>query len=451
MTTMADRMASRTESLVDRAKARLGGFGRTAVQTFAAKIGGIAFAFALQVVLARNLSPAGYGDFVLVFGILQVVVVAAGCGMPFAALRFMPRYRVENRHDLARGFIIQASAATAACAVLIVVSGEIARMALADDLLRPDLVAALHIGLYLVLPMSAVILLAILIQAEGRPVAGEFVLNGLRYVLTLAVVCIAMLMGVVPSAVMALVAYGVASVACALGLLVVLRASLAPRMATTARYETRVWFASGSAMLIVLSTSILNERLDLLLIGALLGSEQAGLYAPAQRIAQLLTLGPTSVNAVLASLISARHAAGDHAGLQGTMTKAARLAAAITLPGTLFVAIAGPTLLGLFGEVFRAGVGALNILALSQLATALLGSVGGLIVLVGHNLPVLVAACSAVALNVLLGVVLIPVWGLEGAALAQLLATQAATFGLAIWAWRRLHIDPSILGLRAKS
>lgn len=451
MTAMTDQPARRADSPIDRAMSRLGRFGGAAAGTFAAKIGGVAFAFALQVVLARSLAPIAYGDFVVVFGLLQVAVVIAGCGMPFAALRFMPRYRVENRSDLTRGFINRAAGATVVGAMLIVAATLVALLLPRDGLLRDELDAALHVGVALVLPMALLILLGVLLQAEGRPVAAEFVQNGLRFALTLVLVVLALAIGVAPSAASVLAAYGIVTVACAVGLVVVLRRALAGRLAAAARYETRLWLASGSAMLLVLSASILNERLDLLMIGALLGSEQAGLYAPAQRIAQLLTLGTASVNAVLASLIAARQAAGDRAGLRDAMTKAARMATAVTLPGVVFVVAAGPFLLGIFGDVFRASAGALNVLALSQLATALFGSVGGLVVLVGHNRPVILATLAAVALNVLFGLALIPAWGLEGAALAQLLATQASTAALAIWAWRHLRIDSSVLGLRGST
>lgn len=430
---------------------RFASFGGQAARTFAAKISGLAVAFALQVTLARALHPAGYGDFVLVFGILQVAVVVIGCGMPFAALRFVPRYRADRQYGLLRGFIAVATAATLIGACVAIGVNEGVRAYLFTGSMRPELDDSLRIGSFLSLPMSMLILFAVLMQADGQPVASEFVQNGLRFVLTLAIVALALFLGWHLDSARALMIYGGVTIVCTAGLALIIWRSFRPILqADRSQYQVGAWFASGGTMLVVLSASILNERLDLLLVGTILGSEQAGIYSAAQRIAQLLTLGTASVNAVLAALISARFAAGDHVGLQNLMTKAARLAASVTIPATVAVVLLGPMLLGIFGEPYRASAGALNLLAASQLTTTLLGSIGGLVVLTGHNWPVVLATFAAVGLNIALGIVLIPTFGLEGAAAAQFLATQSTAATLAIWVWRRLKIDTTVIGIRGQ-
>ena len=79
-------------------------------------------------------------------------------------------------------------------------------------------------------------------------------------------------------------------------------------------------------------------------------------------------------------------------------------------------------LMGLFGDTFKGGATALVVLTLGQLVNAATGSVGYILQMTGkHQLLTLIVATAA-AVNLGLNYMLIPAMGMDGAALASLVA-----------------------------
>jgi O-antigen/teichoic acid export membrane protein len=100
-------------------------------------------------------------------------------------------------------------------------------------------------------------------------------------------------------------------------------------------------------------------------------------------------------------------------------------------------------LLQLFGAPFAAGAGALLILCLGQAASAVAGSNGLLLTMTGHERTVATVSVACLLANVGLCAVLIPPFGLEGAAAASAGALCAWNLGLAFCSRKLLGVRPS--------
>ncbi|MCC7427026.1 MAG: polysaccharide biosynthesis C-terminal domain-containing protein [Alphaproteobacteria bacterium] len=403
--------------------------------------------FLLQLFLARTMSLTEFGDFTFVLSGALILSQVAGAGMTFAALRFVPRYRVENRPDLLRGFMMMALALVLVTGAVIVIVDLFYAERLLDAEARPGLRAAMWAGAWLAALIGMSNLLGTMLQADRRVLVSEAMQNALRPLAVILLCGVWLLAGQRLDAPTAIWLFSLAT----LGLVAVMGLMVARLIGPAvrghkARFAMRQWLASGLSMLLVLSSAILNERLDVILVGMQLGTEQSGIYAIAARLAQILALGTASVNTLLAPTISERHAAKDQEGLQALMTRGARLACLFTVPAGLGLVVLGSWVLGLFGAPFRAGYGTLVVLVLSQVLTAMCGTVGGLMVLTGHNRPVIVALSLGLAANVGLNLLLVPLLGIIGAALATLTAWLLANIGMVLWTRRRLGIDTTILG-----
>ncbi|MGH8624652.1 MAG: polysaccharide biosynthesis C-terminal domain-containing protein, partial [Gammaproteobacteria bacterium] len=151
-----------------------------------------------------------------------------------------------------------------------------------------------------------------------------------------------------------------------------------------------------------------------------IGQEEAGIYEAAAKTAMLASLFLTAVSATAAPMIASLHGRGDHASLQGIVTSATRwmwFPSLVIALGLIFLA---SPILGLFGPVFAEGRWALRLLALGQLINASTGPVGYLMGLTGYqNLSARVFGITAMV-NIVLNATFIPIWGLEGAALATM-------------------------------
>jgi len=111
----------------------------------------------------------------------------------------------------------------------------------------------------------------------------------------------------------------------------------------------------------------------------------------------------------------------------------------------VLLAVLGEWILALFGQDFVVGYPALLLLAASQVMIAAAGPVDVLLNLTGHQDRCLVAFCTALPVAGLLNVLLVPVAGIVGAAMAVLLTVVFWN----IWLYRRvvveLDLHPSIL------
>jgi len=213
-------------------------------------------------------------------------------------------------------------------------------------------------------------------------------------------------------------------------------------MEAVPEYNTRDWAYSALPLLLLNSLRVINAQTDIIILGAVKGAEVAGIYAVANRGAGLIAFILVAVNAALAPTIASLYAAGDMRQLQHVITKSARIVLLISLPVGLSLILFGKWFLLLFGHGFIKGITALSILSIGQIVNAATGSVGILLVMTGYERDVSIFTGVSGVLNVVLNIVLIPIWGLKGAATATASSMIVLNLMLAIWVYKRLGINP---------
>lgn len=414
--------------------------------SFFLKVSGTALAFGVQLLLARLMTVDDYGVYALAITWANALVVLAGFGMPMAAIRFVSEHQARVNDGLMIGFVRFGYLATVLSAIS-VAAALATTVLLLDRQLSPQTQAAFVVAA-LIIPVNALyVFTGSILQALRRIMQTEGPQQVLRPLLT--VIGIGTIVAVSGSAAVDPVSAMWITLAASLLVLLVMWILLRrtfPRRAVRPipSYEPRNWLAMGASYLVLLGSAFLNERTDVLMIGILLGSGEAGIYSVASRNAQLLAFGLASANALLGPL-TARFNAQENVGeLQRVVTQGARIACLISFPAGIVLLLFGNWILGLFGDAFTAGYGALVYLVSAQIILAALGSVGGTLALIGHSRIVARALLGGVTVNILLNLLLIPLFGQVGAALATMLSVVGTNGLLVIVAWRRLHINTTI-------
>jgi O-antigen/teichoic acid export membrane protein len=122
---------------------------------------------------------------------------------------------------------------------------------------------------------------------------------------------------------------------------------------------------------------------------------------------------------VVAPQFSRLYAQSNMAHMQVIATQSARAVLLLAVPIALLLILAGGVLLGwIFGAEFISARAPLAILAVGQLVNAAFGSVGFLLNMTGHEAVNARILWQSALLNILLNVVLIPIFGMNGAAVA---------------------------------
>ena len=151
-------------------------------------------------------------------------------------------------------------------------------------------------------------------------------------------------------------------------------------------------------------------------------------------------------NPALAPAVASLHIAGDMQRLQRVVTASARAMLAISLPIALVMIVFGQPVLVIFGPEFTQGATALAILSTGQLVNVAMGSVGLLLMMTGHERDTAWGVGIATVVNVALNGLLIPRWGIEGAAVATATSLVVWNLLLAVWVYRKLGIHCTALG-----
>jgi O-antigen/teichoic acid export membrane protein len=165
-------------------------------------------------------------------------------------------------------------------------------------------------------------------------------------------------------------------------------------------------------------------RLDLYLVGIFLGEAPAGIYGMARQIRTPIRQVRQSLDGMLTPIVARTLSVRGARDTFAATASATRMMLAIQLP-ILFMLIAlGEPMLGWLGPEFVAGYWALVILGAAETILSAFG-IGDLILLyrrpaLGHALTV-----ASMLVNVAVAWPLIAAWGLEGAALALLVAVTS--------------------------
>lgn len=198
----------------------------------------------------------------------------------------------------------------------------------------------------------------------------------------------------------------------------------------------------------VLGMNVVLTHTDVVLLGLLSDTSDAGVYRVAAQLAALASLPLGAVNLVLAPRISAAFAANQTDTLQSEVTHASRYVLLLTLPVVAAIVLAGSVLLGLFGAEFVSAALPLAILAVPQLLNAATGTAGYLLVMTHYERQAAVIFGLAATLNLVLNLLLIPRFGMTGAAVASAIALLTLNVGLAWGAWVWVRVLPTPLTWR---
>jgi O-antigen/teichoic acid export membrane protein len=413
------------------------------------KVGTAVLSYIMIVSLARVMDPVEYGYFAVGFALATFLGVAAGAGQQTAILRLWPEAEVAGNLKAAR----QALRAGGAITLL---AG-----------LGLTLVTALGAGIYGALNPQAPGVHFLAAAGLIIPLAfGEYVSSGLRAQNSIWLALLPR--DIVWRLVVPLAAWGLfvigfeltgsTAILMVAGLLYVVVA--AQMLATRDRFAPLLgfcglgayWRKRGAASRWFWAATVIDSAaltLDIILVGLLLGSLEAGVYFNAARTASLMTLFMYAINVVIAPMISRHFHAGE-------LSKAQAIASFCAWAGfgfsvLIFVGffIFGEALLGLFGKAYGGGYWALIILSVGYLFDAANGPTRVVMVMTGHERRY-VTIIAYVNLLALAGfVIVIPLYGILGAALVNASARAVINVAISVWARRHVGIDPSLFGILA--
>jgi O-antigen/teichoic acid export membrane protein len=220
-----------------------------------------------------------------------------------------------------------------------------------------------------------------------------------------------------------------------------------PPQARTATpvFRNRAWARSIIPFTLLAGASTLNEQIGVLTLGWLATAEEVAALKVAQSGAVWVALPLTIVNLAIGPHVARLHREGDTERLQKLSRRSSRSAMLFSVPAVLLLTLSGRPLIRLvFGDAYATLADwPLAILALGQLVSVAVGSVGLFLAMTGYERDVLWGQVAALLVNAASALVLIPVMGAVGAALSTAIGIVTWNGVLAAKFVQRLHLRPS--------
>jgi O-antigen/teichoic acid export membrane protein len=164
------------------------------------------------------------------------------------------------------------------------------------------------------------------------------------------------------------------------------------------------------------------KRSDIVLVAALASPAQAALYTAATRFIVLGQLFVQSVQQALSPQISSLFARRDEGAALSVYRAATLWSMIVAWPLYLVLAGSASRLMGVFGEGYGGAADVVLILSLTMLLATACGPVDSVLLMAGRSWLSLRNSTVSLAVNVGLNLLLVPAWGIRGAAVSWAVA-----------------------------
>jgi len=176
-------------------------------------------------------------------------------------------------------------------------------------------------------------------------------------------------------------------------------------------------------MLISGSILLLMGNIDSFMIGIFSDNiADVGIYNIAVRISTVTSIILFSVNSFVAPRISELYSNNNYKELNSIIRNSTRIIFIFTIPFVCTLILIPKYLLSFFGNDFIIGYKALIILSIGQFINAFSGSVGYIMQLTNHEKSFQNIVIIALLINILLNILLIPIYSINGAAFASMVS-----------------------------
>lgn len=389
----------------------------------------VVFGGLLTVIVARELGPTGQGLFATAFSLSLILVQLGSLGLPVSNPYF------SARDEGAQRAIVLESLRLAVVVAVVLCGGAVAVWAVAPDVLPgidgPELALTLA-----AMPASlATLYLQGVLLGQRRMISYnlvEVIQAGSALAALLVVMAVAELNIVNVLAVIA----GGRYVALAFGLVALSGVLRRPRVVRPGLL--RELLTHGVKVYVVGFVVFVLVRLDLLLVNALVGAEDAGQYSIAAYLAEGLVMIPIVIGVNLLPRIATMAGSEMSAGVLRLTTIIWGSICLLSIPGALI----GIPLL--FGDSYDYAIELYVWLAPGILALGLLNSISVHYFVRGYPRLLIASWVAALVGNVVLNLILLPEWGviaapvISSASYLAVLAAHLAVFAPEAGGWREV-------------
>jgi len=411
---------------------------RGASVAFVLKVAGAALAIAFNVLLARLFGAEGAGVYYIAITVAMVASVIGRVGLDNCLLRFVSSnaqvYDWGSVKSVSKKGMRLALATSAFCAVLVFAT---APWIASTVLSKHDLLWPIRMISFAIVPFSMLTLYSEMLKGLKQIRDATFVQGvGVQGLSLAALYIFGRYLGVSG----AILAYIIGTTAMWLTGFWLWRSATSRLSGVTGHFDTGKMLASSMPLFWSSIMGLAITYASIMILSVLGSKSDIGIFGVAFRMASLISFLLVAVNSIAAPKFAALYRLGDMKALGTTARGSAKLLTVLAFPALILFLLFPSPVMGLFGSQFRQGGVVLSILAVGQFVNVATGSVGYLLMMSGNERILRNNLVYVAVINLLLNLLLIPRFGVTGAAVATTVSVAFQNLYASYQVYRKINI-----------
>lgn len=408
-----------------------------AVAAFLTRVFGAGILYLTQVVLARIIGSHEFGLYVYAWTLVIVAGDLVPFGFAFAQQRLIPSLQHDGDPAALTGFLLWASVFVLGCGAVVAFGGALIVLSFPEAF--ADQGVAVLVFAATALPAQA---LANVLDGMARSfnhtnlaLAPGYIVRPLMIILLVGLVSAT---GTIESAATVTLFASLATWCVTLGQALWLGLLVRRQVPVAAPDFSGFpgWFRASFGLFAAWASVTLFTYTDIVVLNHFSTPDQVAIYYATGKTLALTSFVTFAIAAVMGHRLVALRVAGDRDGLDRMVAFAVKWTFWPSLAITLAMLAAGRPILALFGKDFSVGYELLFILSFGMLARASVGPAERMLNMLGESRACAAVYVGAFAANLMFCLVLVPRYGLVGAAIGVTLGMFVEA-GLLAWAVRR--------------
>lgn len=396
---------------------------------------GLGLLFLAQISLARVLENVVYGTYATAISLATIVVLFVKLGTDISIIRLINRYKSRKNWRLFNGvwrFFRW---------LIVVGSAIVMTVGAGLYFIWPGISVTTMMALFIVFPLALVAIQRNFLIALGHPIKGIAIDQLLLPILLILASGVIWYNPNYSTGPWSVLFHGIV-----VGVLSIIgwwwcRKTM-PLVAQQAQpnYQLKPWFYLSLPMILTVEGGVLIAQADVVMVGGMIGVAEAGYFSVAAKIAVLANIGLTTFNNVAAAKMAHAYEQRCAGELQQVITKYARISFAIACIVAVIIWLFSIPILSLFGPEFIKAQTVLLILLACQVVMTAFGPVGFLLTMTARQTDAAIITAISIVFNIVGNLILIPIWGVTGAATATLIVFVFRFTAMAYVAHRSLQV-----------
>ena len=389
---------------------------------FVLKIVGMVFGYLFTLLITRNFGAGAMGIFALSTTVLSIAAILGRLGFDTALLRFVAEYSAQDRKDLIKEVYIKTLKIVIPSSLLLTFLLFYFSPYIAKNIFHKEYLSFyFRIVSIAVLPMVLTLINSQTLRALKKIKEFSFFQNIFNPLF--ASILLTFFLFFTKQQSIPVVSYVLAMFLGALISQIVWQKNA--KLGTVLHSKTiklRSILDVSLPMLLSSSMFLIMNWTAIIMLGMFKTDAEVGIFNVAVKIATFASITLIAINSIAAPKFAEFYGKRDMKGLRKIAQQSTKIIFWTSFPILLVIFLFPSFILGIFGQEFKTGVYALILLTIGQFINAISGSVGFILQMTGKQKVFQNIIFIATLINIILNVILIPRYGINGAAFASMIS-----------------------------